>query len=210
MVWNIPAETEVPEVEGGNFLSFFWNGWSPAWENSSLHVSEGSYGKEVNELNPFCSYLCTLWIYTYIYMALPMWFNVRHNFGDSIFENHNCWLNCGTRGNVWESPGSTGFILWAPWIFITNPVAVHPGDRFETWHKRTRISQVWKCIIFPPFKSHFYAWEHKQNMAVEPCGEQRGKQVQPQCSLDVSQGAVSHCFSRWSRQMSAPSKINDK
>lgn len=50
MVWNIPAETQVPQVEGGNFLSFFSDGRSFAGENFSLHDSEGSYTKEENEI----------------------------------------------------------------------------------------------------------------------------------------------------------------
>lgn len=191
MVWNIPADTQVPQVEGGNFLSFFGDGRSPAWENFALHDSEGSYAKEENA----CCFSIPVSYCEYTHACdflLLQRLNVSRSFGLSILENHSCWFNCGTRGKVWESPGSAGFILWAPWIFITNPAAVHPGDRFESRHKRTRISQVWKCIISSPFfKSHFYAWEHKQTMADEACGEQRGKQAGPQSSLNVSQGSFS-------------------
>lgn len=42
-----------------------------------------------------------------------------------------------------------------------------------------------------------------------PVENKEVNKVQPQCSLDVSQGAVSHCFSRRSRKLPALSKIND-
>lgn len=124
------------------------------------------------------------------------------------FKNHICWLNCGTRGNVWESPGSTGFILWAPRIFITNPVAVHPGDRFESWHRRTRISQVWKCIIFSP-----HSKATSMHESINRVWQTRPAENKELNKLDRSLPwmflkAVSHCFSRWSRQLSASSKIN--
>lgn len=120
--------------------------------------------------------------------TLPKWLNASHNFGLSNLKNHNCWLNCGTRGNVWELPCSTGFILWAPWILwwrsILEIAPSHDTNQQDS-HKCGNV------LFSPPFKSHFCAWEYKQNMADEACGEQRGKQVEPQSFLNVSQGSFS-------------------
>lgn len=44
MVWNIPADTPVPQEEGGNFFSS--NGRNSTRENFSLDNSEGSDAKE--------------------------------------------------------------------------------------------------------------------------------------------------------------------
>lgn len=207
MVWNIPAETQVPQGEGGNFLSFLTDGRSPAWENCSLHHAEGGYAKEDNDINtfsPYLTFIVSIHIRTTTYCQSD-WISavvldsasLKTTFVDLIVALQEMSEKVQVPQDF--SSGHRGYLYQSLWRSILEIDLSHDTEEPES-HK---CGNVLFCPLSKATSMHESINRMWQTRLVE------NKEVNKlNRSLHwMFLKAVSHCFSRWSRQLSASSTI---